>query len=654
MAQLGQIALWIGLGIAVASAISLIYGIISKEKDFIAAGHIGVVTVFIFSFIASLVLLVSFLRRDFSLLYVASYSSQDLPLFYTFTAFWAGQQGSLLLWQLLLSFFTLVLLLAERRGKLLQWTFSILLFLQAFFLLLLAIPADPFKKAPMTLSDGFGLNPLLQHLQMAFHPPTLFVGYAAFAIPFALALAALITKEQGALWVERARRWTLFAWIFLGIGIFLGALWAYEVLGWGGYWGWDPVENASLFPWLTGAALLHSFTMYRKREMFKVWTILLAFLTFLLCILGTFITRSGIITSVHAFGESAIGTYFLWLMVVISVISIGLIILNRKQFMGESIQSLFSREYAYYLNNLILIIFTLIICVGTFFPVITELLLGSEKKVSLGADFYNSLAGPLGLTYLILIGVCPILGWKKESFRKFMKDVLYPLTIALVSGASIFFLWQKHFWGAFGYAVGIFAFSVILQAWLKEVQVRVKKKESTFLQAVGHLLKTGCERYGGLIAHIGIVLIVVGVIGSNVYKLEGEATLKRGETLKVGDIAVRYEDVYIETLTNKEVAGAKLTLIENGKEKGIIEPRLAFYFVGAEGPVSEVAVKRGLWRDVFAILHGIQSEDSVKVQLMLNPLVSWIWAGCLVLFLGAGLASFPKRATGVNFDGAGN
>ncbi|MDP3014344.1 MAG: cytochrome c biogenesis protein CcsA, partial [Candidatus Subteraquimicrobiales bacterium] len=245
MAQLGQIALWVGLSVAIASAISLIYGLVSKEKNFIVAGHTGVVLVFISSFISSLALLVSFLREDLSLLYVASYSSKDLPLFYKFAAFWAGQQGSLLLWQLLLSLFTLVLLLAERRGKLLQWTFSILLFLQAFFLLLLAIPADPFKKSPMFLSDGFGLNPLLQHLQMVFHPPALFVGYAAFAIPFALALSALITKQPGIVWVERARSWTLFAWIFLGIGIFLGALWAYEVLGWGGYWGWDPVENAS-------------------------------------------------------------------------------------------------------------------------------------------------------------------------------------------------------------------------------------------------------------------------------------------------------------------------------------------------------------------------------------------------------------------------
>jgi len=638
MAKLGEVTIWLSLAVAITATVLFLYGLRSKKSKFVRAGHLSVWVLFILSSIASLILLRAFLIRDFSILYVFSYSGKDLPLLYTISAFWGGQEGSLLFWQLLLSLFTLVFLLANRRGRLTQYALTILVVAQAFFLLLLALPANPFATTPMFLSDGMGLNPLLLHPQMIFHPPALFIGYAAFTVPFALSVAALITNQPDGPWVSRCRRWTLFAWLFLGIGIFLGSLWAYDELAFGGYWAWDPVENASLLPWLTGTALLHSLAVYKKRRMFKIWALILAMITFLMCILGTFVTRSGIIESVHAFGRSSIAAYFFWFMILFTFGFIFLVMYRRKSFKGEEIQSLISKDYGFYLNNLILIFFTAIVIIGTFYPVITELLI--DNQISLGASFYNKLASPLGYIYLFFIGICPLLGWKTTDTSRFVRKIVYPLIIALVGALAIYFFWDKNLWGSIGFFFCTFAGITTLETLYRDVTAGKGQKINLW-----HKIKANRARYGGMITHIGVVIIFVGLIGSSFYLVESEALLKKGEALKVKDVTIKNEGLFVDHGDPfKEVVGANLALNVGGKDEGKMSPKI-IYHLKQDVSTSKVNIKSGVLRDIFVILASYNQDESVRVQVKLIPLMSWIWTGAIVLFAGTVLAFWPGKST---------
>ena len=637
MAKLGELTIWLSLAVAIVATALLIYGLKTKNGKIIRVGHAGVWILFVFSSIASLILLRAFLVSDFSILYVFGYSSRDLPLIYKITAFWGGQEGSLLFWQLLLSLFTLVFLLANRKGKLTQYTLAILVANQAFFLLLLALPANPFKIAPMTLYDGMGLNPLLLHLQMVFHPPTLFIGYAAFSIPFALTAAALITNQPDGPWVYRCRRWALFAWLFLGIGIFLGSLWAYDELAFGGYWAWDPVENASLLPWLTGTAFLHSLAVYKKRKMFKIWASVLSLTTFLMCILGTFITRSGIIESVHAFGRSSIASYFFWFMIIFTLAYIFLILYRRKSFKGNEIQSLISKDYGFYINNMILLFFTAIVTIGTFYPVITELLI--DNQISLGPSFYNKLVVPLGYTYLLFIGVCPLLGWKGTDASRFVKKITYPLVISLVGAVAIFLFWDKNLLGTTGLFICIFAGITTIRTLYNEFKAGKKQGSNLW-----HKIKANRARYGGMISHIGIVIIFVGLIGSSFYLAESEATLKKGESLKVKDVTVKNEGLFVDSSeSSKEIIGANLALSVDEEYKGELTPKMIYHFK-QDVWTSKVSIESGPVRDIFVVLASYGQDESVRLQVKLNPLLSWIWTGAIILFAGTTLAFWPDKS----------
>ncbi len=643
MAKLGELTIWLSLAVAVTATALLLYGLKTKNSRMVKTGHTGIWALFILSSVASFILLRAFLVNDFSILYVFGYSSRDLPLLYKITAFWGGQEGSLLFWQLLLSLFTLIFLLANRKGKLTQYALSILVANQAFFLLLLALPANPFEVAPMVLSDGSGLNPLLLHLQMVFHPPTLFIGYAAFSIPFALTAAALITNQPDGPWVSRCRRWALFAWLFLGIGIFLGSLWAYDELAFGGYWAWDPVENASLLPWLTGTAFLHSLAVYKKRKMFKIWASVLSLTTFLMCILGTFITRSGIIESVHAFGQSSIAAYFFWFMIIFTLGYIFLILYRRESFKGNEIQSLISKDYGFYLNNMILLFFTAIVIIGTFYPVITELLINNQ--ISLGPSFYNKLASPLGYIYLFFIGICPLLGWKTTDTSRFIKKITVPLILSLVGALAIFFFWDKNLWGSIGFFFCIFAGITTFETLYKDVTAGKKHGLPAGRQVrnLWHKIKANRARYGGMISHIGIIIIFVGLIGSTFYLAESEVTLKKGESLKVKDVTVKNGGLFVDNSEPlKEIIGANLALSVDGKYKGELTPRMIYHFK-QDTWTSKVHIESGVVRDIFVILASYGQDESVRIQVKLNPLLSWIWTGAIILFAGTTLAFWPDK-----------
>ncbi|MDI6689342.1 MAG: cytochrome c-type biogenesis CcmF C-terminal domain-containing protein [Actinomycetota bacterium] len=640
MAILGKVAIWLSLLVSISAVCILLYGIKTRRKKYVEAGRTAAILTFVFITVASLVLLVALVNRNFSIAYVANHTSTLLPLSYTIAAFWAGQEGSLLLWLWLISLFTLIFIVWGKRNVFDLYALSILLLVQAFFILLLAIPVSPFTEAPFLMHEGRGLNPLLQHFQMIFHPPTLFMGFAGFTLPFAMAMAALLTRERGIDWLERCRRWALFAWTFLSVGIFLGGLWAYEVLGWGGYWAWDPVENASLFPWFTGTALLHSCVAYRKRKILRMWTVALTIATFLLCILATFLTRSGIISSVHAFGVSPIGPYFLWFMILVFLISFGILIYTYKDFRGEGEVNLLSREYGFHLNNLVMVFCALVILIGTMFPIFSSLVIG--EQISPGPKFYGRLAIPLGLIYLLLMGICPILGWRQTSFSKVKRDIFYPIILGAIVAIAIYLSWDRSLEGSVAFFICAFAAVGVVQTFIREVRARRRQTKKGLLVSLWYLVSTNRARYGGLIAHLAIVIMVVGLIGTTFYKIDTKTSLAKNETFEVKDIKLSYEEISFEREVDKETVGAQLTLYEGGKRKGVLTPRIVYHYI-EETSIARVAIEDNLLRDIFVALERVGRDHSVLLHVMINPLVSWLWIGCILLFIGTALAFWPVQ-----------
>lgn len=639
----GSFLLWSALVVSILTVASLSVGYWMRSKKLVIAGYIGILLIFLLTSAASILLLRAFLLRDFSNNYVFNYSSSDLPFFYTISAFWAGQEGSLLLWEWLTAFFGLLLLIPILRRKaesLSIYALFVLGGVQAYLLILLVGPASPFvETSAASLAynpEGMGLNPLLQHPVMVLHPPTLFVGYAGLAIPFVFAIAALILKKSDDEWVRRCEHFTLVSWLFLGIGIFLGALWSYEVLGWGGYWAWDPVENASILPWIVATALIHSFRAYIRKGIYKIWTVFLAVLSFWLCIFATFLTRSGIISSVHAFGESPIASYFAWFLVITSLAFIGLLVFRYKDFTSEvEADSILSREYGFEVNNAVLTIFAITIAVATMLPVFT-----GGRSVSVPT--YNAMATFFGYLYLILIIFCPITGWKKTNLLKMSRNLIWPAVITAIFIFPLYYFYGTNIIGLLGLVLCVLAASIIVKVTIDGfLSSRKTSKKGIFVSLFRLFSGERKHRYGGLIAHLGIVVIFIGLIGSNYYKIETEAIFSQGETHKVGNLSLEYIEKTEKKVANKETLGAKLDVLENGKKKGTIFPQLAFYRQ-AEKPNAEVAIKRHFFYDLFVALRGVEG-NKVNIQANINPLISWLWAGSLILFLGTLLTFWPTR-----------
>ncbi|MDI6799647.1 MAG: cytochrome c-type biogenesis CcmF C-terminal domain-containing protein [Actinomycetota bacterium] len=631
MAQLGRISILISLLSSATAAAALLYGLKMRHAKSVRGGHLALLVTLFFTALASLALLIAFLTRDFSLTYVYNHSNRSLSPLFTISAFWGGQEGSLLFWQLLTSICSAVFLASDRKGRLSQHALFILALVQLFFLVLLAEPASPFKLMGQLPSDGLGLNPLLLHLQMVFHPPILFMGYAAFTIPFALGLAALTTGQTDGAWVERAKKWTLFAHLCLGIGILLGALWAYDELAFGGYWAFDPVENASLLPWLAGSALLHSLNIHQRRAILKIWSVALAAIAFFSCLLATFITRSGVIESVHAFGHSPIAAYFTWFLVVLTAAFIILIIFKGRVFASDEMESLLSKDYGFHLNNILLVFFSIVITFGTFYPVITEAAFGS--RISLGPLFFNRIIPPLGYIYLLFLGICPLLGQKATEREMLIKKMTYPLLAAATLFSLAFFLWGNRLMGSLGFGISAFTFVATLSAIFS---ARVEGTSSLAQRFVSNRSK-----YGGYLAHLGIAIIFVGLIGTNFYAASGQATLKKGESFMVGDLQVTNLAVSVKEDESRVENIAALS-VETGGERMIrVEPKLIFHKDFGKS-TAKVDIKGGLLRDIYANLMKFHEDGTVHVEIKINPFASWLWMGAWVLFSGTLAAFWPK------------
>jgi cytochrome c-type biogenesis protein CcmF len=589
--------------------------------------------------------------NDYSVSYILHHTNRDLSTAYKFSALWSGQEGSLLLWAWLLSAYGFVLRVRHRVDvRLSAFASTILAGIQVFFLLLLNFAAPPFAIQPGPVAqDGFGLNPLLQYPEMVIHPPMLYLGYVGFSVPFAFALGALMMRYPGEKWIHITRRWTMVTWLFLTCGIFLGAHWAYSVLGWGGYWGWDPVENASLMPWLTGTAFLHSVMMQEKRGMMKTWNVWLIFSTFLLTILGTLLTRSGIVSSVHAFAQSSIGGWFYGFILVVFSVCLFTFFKQKDHLKSENkLESLVSRESSFLFNNLILLVACFTVLWGTLFPVLSEYVQGS--KVTVGAPFYNRVNIPIGLFLLFLTGIGPLLAWRATSLRSIRRNFVLP-SIAMAVAFVVVILAGVRPWSAgddmqaeifslvtFTLAAGVI--TAILSEFLRGAGVvRTQTGKSLFGSTV-LLVRRNTRRYGGYIVHFGIVVMFIGIAGG-AFNQSREQEMGFGDEMKMGPYRLVCQSFSQDSNPNYDTEFALLDVFKGGKKITQLAPERRFY-IASQTTSTMVALHSTLAQDLYVIYEGKNPDtDKPIIKVFINPLMNWIWIGVLMVVLGTFVALVP-------------
>ncbi len=649
MENLGALCLILAFCFAVYSVLASLAGKWKQKSFLLVSGQRAVYTVWALVATASGILVYSLIAGDFRLAYVAAHSNNAMPLHYKFAAWWGGQEGSLLFWAFLLATYSAVVIFTTRKRfrDMMPWVIIVLMTTMAFFLVLITFVVSPFQVFEagrgniVNLGDGQGLNPLLQYWTMVIHPPMLYLGYVGFTVPFAFAFASLVTKQPGDAWIHETRRWTLVTWLFQSTGIVLGAGWAYAVLGWGGYWGWDPVENASLLPWITATAFLHSVMMQEKKGMMKVWNMVLISATFFLCIFGTFLTRSGVVSSVHAFANSPIGTYFVIFLTVGIALTIYLILDRLKYLKSDShMESVVSRESSFLFNNLILLASCFAILWGTMFPVISEALTGD--KISVDKPFYDRINIPIGLFLLFLTGVGPLIAWRRSSIESLKRAFLWPTVAGLSLMAGLFAAGVHHFYALMSFGLCLFVTTTVLFEFYKGSRAIAGKTGKNLLVSAVELTHRNTRRYGGYVVHMGIVFMFIGFTGSAFNK---DATVEVGQG-SVTDIG-KYE-LRIASITDGENANyvwnrALVEVSKNGQPIGTLEPERRLYKASKQ-PTSEVAIRRRLNEDLYLNFAGM-SNDNTKaiIQAYVFPLVSWIWIGYWVLFVGTLVCLVPPK-----------
>ena len=643
MADVGFWTVIFCLLLSVYSAAMWAVGTRRRSRELLESARNGTYAAAAAATIASLALIYLLLTRDFSVRYVYEHTSSHLPTIYVLSAFWAGQEGSLLLWLWLTTLLAVWLVSgkAALEKPSIPYAVMVLAFTQAFLALVTLVLSSPFESLGRTPVDGYGLNPLLQNIGMVIHPPVVFVGYALYTVPFALAFGALLSGELTRDWLRSVRRWSLMAWLLLGAGILLGAWWAYLELGWGGYWAWDPVENASLIPWLTGTALIHSLMVQERRDAFKVWNLALIAMTFLLCIFATFITRSGLIQSVHAFGRSPIGYYFMAFMVVAGA-AMGVLAHKRRRLLAGTFQveNLLSREASLLLTNLLFIGTALVVLLGTLFPALMEALQG--QQAALGADFYGRTVVPLSALIVLFIGICPWLSWGNMTPGRLARDLAPSLIGGVATAALLFALGVRRGFALFSFAVCAFVAVSIVTTVARQVSVRRKGADEGALAALGHLVARNRRRYGAYIVHLAIVLIAMGITGSSAYQSEVQVALEPGESVAHEGYDLVFRDLVTQTTAAKDRYVAVVSVQRNGRSIATLRPEKNFHR-DVEQWVSEVATRASLVEDLYVSLAGISSEGLATFQIIVEPLVTWLWIGGGLMLVGSLLAWWPAR-----------
>lgn len=643
MPLIGQLALALALILAFYSIVANVLGARRSIPALVASARHAVWATCAMVTIAVLALWTSLLKSDFSLEYVASYTSSTLPTVYKMTALWGGQQGSLLLWTWLLTIFTAIVAFQNRRRnpEIAPYALAVLAGLAIFFLGMLNFVTRPFDMLATIPADGQDLNPLLQNYWMAIHPPSLYTGYVSASVPFAFGAAALITGSLDDTWIRSTRRWAIFSWFFLTLGNLFGARWAYEVLGWGGYWAWDPVENAAFMPWLVMTAYLHSVMIQERKDMLKVWNLALIGMAFGLTLFGTFITRSGVISSVHSFTQSGLGPYFLVFLITAAVLYTGLLLFRVKSLRTPAeFESYLSREAAFLFNNLVLVGIAFAVFWGTLFPVLSEAVRG--VKITVGPPFFDKVNAPLALALVFLMGVGPLIAWRRSSLDTVAKTFAAPVIFGAVTGICAFIAGLREWYVLTALSLGAFALGTVFVEFRRGVSARRHMVSENPARAFVNLVAKNNRRYGGYIIHIGVVMAFVGIVASSFFKTEVKKSLKQGETFQVGSYELEFLGLSQNETSHLETISARLELLRDGKPIVLMQPAKLFY-KRPQQPATSVAIRSTPAADLYVVLAGIDDATGLTTfQVFLTPLVFWLWAGGLIMALGTVVVMWPN------------
>jgi cytochrome c-type biogenesis protein CcmF len=641
--ELGRAALAATLGLVLYAVVAGAWAAHTRRRRLALSAQNALIAAFATTAVAAIVLLAALVRHDFSFVYVAQHTSRELPTGYTISAFWGGQEGSLLLWLLVLTGYSAVAVLLNRRRArdLVVWVVPVLGAVGLFFSFLLVAVATPFatQAAP---ADGAGLNPSLQNPYMLAHPPLLYLGYVGLTVPFAFAMGALLARRVDERWIVSTRRWTLVAWTALGVGQLLGAHWAYQEVGWGGYYAWDPVENAALMPWLAATAFLHSVMIQEKRGMLRVWNVLLVVLAFALSLFGTFLTRSGILSSIHSFTESSIGPWFLGFICLTVFASLALVFTRLPLLRARTrLESLVSREATFLYNNLLLVALTLTILWGVAYPILHEAVTGESRIV--GRGYYDFFLRVFGLPLLLLMGIGPLVAWRRASLRSLWLTFAWPTGAALAAGVLLLALGAgSSVPGLIAYSFATFALASIVLEFARGTRARRALSGGSWPGAFSALVARNRRRYGGYVVHAAIVLLAIGIAGSSAYDSVSEGKLARGQALEAGDYRLTYRALEERKGANATEIRAVLDVQRDGEPLGTVEAGKNAYT--AERQVSnEVGIRSDLvtGEDLFVIAEQVNPDGSVYFRVFVKPLVNLIWLAGLVFLLGAVITLWP-------------
>lgn len=643
MPLLGRAALVLALGLVLYAALGGGYAAFRRRRRLHESASLALAGAFLAVLVASLVLLAALARRDLSFVYVYEHTSRELPLGYTLSAFWSGQEGSLLLWLLVLTFVSALGVGGNRRlvAESLPWAVPILGGVATFFALLLVWVASPFA-TQLAPADGLGMVPSLQNPYMLAHPPLLYLGYVGLTVPFAFAMAAVAARRMDERWIVATRRWTLAAWGFLGIGILLGAKWAYEEVGWGGWYAWDPVENAALMPWLVATAYLHSVMVQEKRGMLRIWNVVLVALAFCLSLFGTFLTRSGVLSSIHSFTQSSIGPWFLGFIAVVALATTALILARAGALRTTTrLESLISREAAFLYNNLLLVALALTVLWGVVYPLLSEAVRG--RTVSVGPPYFDFFAVAFGLPLVLLMGLGPLVAWRKATARSLARTLTWPAAAAVATGSVLAAAGAGSSpEGLVGYTFAAFVLAAILLEFVRGTRARSALGSQRWPRALVELVARNRRRYGGYIVHAGIVLLLIGAVGIGAFSSTRTARLVPGESIEVGAYRLTYLGSDERRSANALELRARLAVIRDGRQIDLLRAGKNSYL--AEGEVTNEVAIRADWlrgEDLFVIADGFRADGTVNVKAIVNPLVNLIWIAGIVYLAGTLVTLWP-------------
>ncbi len=643
MPLIGQLALALALVLAGYSIIANVVGARASIPALTASARHALWAMCAMVTVAVGALWSSLLHSDFSLEYVASYTSFSLPTIYKITALWGGQQGSLLFWTWLLTIFTGIVAFQNRRRnpEMTPYALAVLAGIAIFFLGMLNFVTLPFDLLAVVPADGQDLNPLLQNYWMAIHPPSLYTGYVSASVPFAFGAATLMVGRSDDSWIRSTRRWAIFSWFFLTLGNLFGARWAYEVLGWGGYWAWDPVENAAFMPWLVMTAYLHSVMIQERKDMLKVWNLVLIGMAFGLTLFGTFITRSGVISSVHSFTQSGLGPYFLTFLITIVVLYTGLLLSRVRQLRTPAeFESYLSREAAFLFNNLVLVGIAFAVFWGTLFPVLSEAVRG--VKITVGPPFFDKVNGPLALALIFLMGVGPLIAWRRSSFDSLAKTFASPAIFGVTTAVCAFVAGLREWYVLTALSLAAFVLGTIVVEFRRGVSARRHMVAESVPAAIVNLIGKNNRRYGGYVIHIGVVLAFTGIVASAFFKTEVKKSVKQGDTFQVGPYELEYLGINTTETPHLESARARVEVRRNGNPIAMMEPAKLFFKV-LQQPATAVAIRSTPAADLYVVLAGTDDQSGLATfQVFLTPLVFWLWAGGVIMALGAVIVMWPN------------